>query len=612
VRALLLALAFSPALATALFVHQHAVNVPVWDDWERAPLVAAWEEGTLGFGDLYAPHIDHRMVFPRALMLVLNRLSGGDLVWENWSVYAIVLAAALAVHGLARRTLGEETRTLYGATFLCNLLIFSPLQWENLLWAVQTAFVLPMACLCAALLVLQSRLSRPVQFGLCLAAAVVATHSFSHGLLLWAAIPAVVLLKRDLAPPSARRRFLAAWLVAAAVVLVPYFTVGGYKTTSVHNYGVDQGEPTPALALLSESLSHPLSLAHFHLSMVGSQLARLTTREARDVAPVTGLLVHGLLLAAVAGVLARWRDSDVWNRSVPWVVLGGVALAACALASLGRALATSGLYALAPRYVSISLYVLLATVALAALLLRERGARWTPALLAGALICAQAGSWFVGLEGMRMWQQSRLQARTSLLFINHYEPRYVRRLDWDPEYPRAMANLLNRYGYLDPPLSADTKLAHFELSETELAAERGRIDLARATGEQLIVRGRAWLPGDDHRDSHGVLLTVRNPAGQRFVVGVGEGRSQPSFPMGRHDHLFNEIEFPFGEGVGRWKAKVSLSALPASPDVEVEVWAVDAGRMRLHRLAQRIAVRRSGDAVSVETREALPRAARER
>ena len=48
-RALLWVAAFSPALVTACLVARHAVDVPVWDDLERATLLQRWTEGSLDF-----------------------------------------------------------------------------------------------------------------------------------------------------------------------------------------------------------------------------------------------------------------------------------------------------------------------------------------------------------------------------------------------------------------------------------------------------------------------------------------------------------------------------------------------------------------------------------
>ena len=54
------AIVFLPAWLLLVLIAQNAVNMPVWDDWDRATLFEKWDAGTLTFADLYAPHIDHR------------------------------------------------------------------------------------------------------------------------------------------------------------------------------------------------------------------------------------------------------------------------------------------------------------------------------------------------------------------------------------------------------------------------------------------------------------------------------------------------------------------------------------------------------------------------
>jgi hypothetical protein len=162
-RALRLAAAFSPAAVTGWLAWRHAVNVPVWDDWLRAPLAAAWHDGTFGLGDLYAPHIDHRIVLPRLMMLANLALTGGDLRFEMGVTFAVALAGAAALCARLHRTLPAGAAA---ATFVANLFLFSPLQWENFLWAIQTAFVIPLACLSLALLALASPLSPHARFAL--------------------------------------------------------------------------------------------------------------------------------------------------------------------------------------------------------------------------------------------------------------------------------------------------------------------------------------------------------------------------------------------------------------------------------------------------------------
>ncbi|MFT4548173.1 MAG: hypothetical protein ACI9MB_002124 [Verrucomicrobiales bacterium] len=54
-RVILFLFAFSPALLTGYWISEFAVNVPVWDGWERGVLLRKAHEGTLDFAYLSSP-----------------------------------------------------------------------------------------------------------------------------------------------------------------------------------------------------------------------------------------------------------------------------------------------------------------------------------------------------------------------------------------------------------------------------------------------------------------------------------------------------------------------------------------------------------------------------
>ncbi|MEZ5300465.1 MAG: hypothetical protein R3F11_07365 [Verrucomicrobiales bacterium] len=180
------ATAFLPALILGILIKANAVNIPTWDDWERVPLIEKWESGELAFGDLYEPHIEHRIFFPRLIILGLNAASGGDLRAEMGFIFATTLLTGVAAYILLGRTLGAGSRLVAPAALAINLMIFSPLQWQNFLWGIQIAFMLPVCCIAWALVALGARrLGIWVRFGICLALALIGTHSFGHGMLIW-------------------------------------------------------------------------------------------------------------------------------------------------------------------------------------------------------------------------------------------------------------------------------------------------------------------------------------------------------------------------------------------------------------------------------------------
>ncbi|MEZ5329283.1 MAG: hypothetical protein R3F19_29895 [Verrucomicrobiales bacterium] len=600
----------------ALLVNKFAVNVPVWDDWERVYLIESFEEGEMTVADLYASHIEHRMVVPRIVTLALNKWSGGDLRVEMAFIFATVFLTAVAVFLLLRDTLAPDGTLLYGTTFCVNLLLFSPLQWENFLWAVQVAFMLPMCCVCWALVVLRVKRhwSASLKFAVCFLLALVATHSFSHGMLVWPVVLMAVSLQSDFsAVPKTRLVFLSAWVCVAGVVLVAYFSEFQNVSHSGHAYNQMPGEPPPGIANLSQTLANPDKAVRFFGSFLGNPLGRITRLPARDVAPWIGWILTACFVLGVGLWFMRWNKKEERARALPWLALGGTALSIAVMVALGRAEIAGVRSALTPRYSSMSLYLLLSVGLLGmhfvGSLLKHPGRRQVLfSVLAGAFLMAQFQSWSYGITRMRQWQSSRLHSLTSLLYINHFLPEGDRRLDGNLVMVRDLANVLNRYGYLARPLAEEATTAPFDESSKPLSKSRWAIDRAEmsAEGDALEIAGWTLLPDSaGGTASHGILVTrsAVNPSDPAEVLQVASIHALPPMSSEVADNAFNftrELEIP---DFCSWTTSLPLAELFAdsSESIVLTLFAVDARKMRMHRLAKTITVSASGSVFVEDT-----------
>jgi hypothetical protein len=591
-----LLLAFSPALVSALIVTQHAVEVPIWDDLERATLLQRWHEGTLDWRYVYSPHIEHRMGVPRLITLASAALGDGSLLTEQVIIFGIVVLTALLVHGLLRRTFPGRPAVVYGLTFVANVLLFSPLQWETFLFPIQTSFVTPPFGLCLALLALRSRLGYAAKFALCFAAAVLASNSFSHGVVLWGLMFAMVALQRGFGTPRVRVAFLAAWLVATAAVLVPHFTVDGYTNTSDFSY-VEKGERAPGLQLGSLPSRLPRALA-FYGAIQGSPLARTTVLDPRDVAPYTAAVLVGIFGLAALVALRRWRDAHLWDRWLPWLAMGGYAVVTCAAVGIGRSALNKWSYGLVPHYLTVSTYLLLADVVLVGLVVEDLLQRTRRPLLraalpralalgAGALLAFQALQWGIGVAGMREWKSARLQSRTAMLYLNHFEPQYLRRVSEELKDATKLVNRLNDVGYFVPPLLSDTRLCHFGIEAAPLAVADAKLARIKRAGAALIVEGYAQLP-EARRRADGVLLTVRDEAGRLVVAEHVELRGVPYAAIPESDHRFSGAHIPGVETFAGFRGKLPFARLPDRDSLRIQAWAVDSQRMVVRPFAQHV------------------------
>ncbi len=528
-------LAFTPALAGAFLVAENAVDVPLAEDWARAGLL---EPGLAGSDFALAPIPP----IPRLAARANARWFGGDLTLDMAFAFGLVLLAAFCVHGLLRRTFPDDAGALYANTFVANLLLFSPIQWESFLWSARAWSFLPFAALCAGLLALGSR--------------------WPNG---WKVATGALL----------------AAVTAATVPLSAFFAASGERA---------------GLTSLP--------------SLLGSPFARTSLLPAEDLAPAMGVLVAAFFVAGAAYCGALGRDSNLRRRAVPWLIVGGFSFAACALTLWVVAGAEDTLLS---RHATLSLYVCLAALPLLALgvahlrgrTLESRPAlcavfEWAPAFGLGILVVAIGLGWLVGLRGMQEWKSARLQARTSLVFLERFAPVHRVRLGGTATLDalRRAARVLDRHGQLRPALAGDEGFGPFAL-DGSLAAQWGDIESAWTSGAGLDLGGFAWF-ADSGRCADGVLVTARIGEEPRRVIAVAELQALLFPPIPDHDHIYNHARIPRVDERAAWRVRVPLQTLPQAPEVRIEAFAADSEALQLHRLTHEVVLRRTPAGPSAE------------
>jgi hypothetical protein len=335
--------------------------------------------------------------------------------------------------------------------------------------------------------------------------------------------------------------------------------------------------------------------------MLGSPFARIGLVAPLDVAPFTGAAVALFFAVPALLWLRRFRDAKGWNRGLPWVLLGGYGLALCLLASIGRSRLTMEGYGLLPHYVSVATYPLLAALPLAVLALRETEWRSAAPFAAGLLGAAIGVGWLVGTDGMAEWKSARLQARTALHFHALFPPQKIMRLDGSRDVLYRFAPVLDREGQLRPPLAKQPTLGAFLVEREPLDAEDAALTRVRASRDEVLVTGHAWLAGPGRR-ADGVAFAVERDGAWR-VIALGEMRGQPVLHLEPRDHIMNELELPGRADFAHFKARwLAASALPELPRAVVVPFAIDAERMRAHPLAQRLWIERSAGGTPLELR----------
>jgi hypothetical protein len=319
----------------------YTVNIPWADEWDYASVLGGARP--ISFALLWEQHNEHRVPLPKLIWFLSLRLSHYN--FRALSFFHILAFAGLSA-GLVVYAKFVRGWTAYSDAFF-PLLVLNPAHYQNLLWAWQIAFILPVLLIGVLLLVIVRTIVRDNSFTwksiviasaclillpLCGAVGLV----FGPVLSLW--VGYVALSHWESPERLSRHKRL---LLLAAVCIVILLAV-------LYLHGLEKPQqipPTPGFAAsLRASLEFLSGSFGFHAGLAW---------------PSIGLAMLILILASAAIVLtAVVRQTQARLSSIGFLLFLG---AGCLLAlSIGVGRAGFGVGAgLQPRYVTLALPALL-------------------------------------------------------------------------------------------------------------------------------------------------------------------------------------------------------------------------------------------------------------
>lgn len=215
-RPLIVVLAAAPALLVAWGLFRYGVDIPFYDEWHEARLVARTQSGTITWDDLWAPYNSHRLLFARLLWLPVSRFTGWNVLAECWLSWLVGLAALAVLLDWIRRSECALVSVRGAAlAFFFSLSCFSFNQVTR--WLSGFHLQIPLSVL-AALLGFTALLGMRFtwrRFGAAAACGFMSSFSFSAGLCFWPAA-LIPLLSQKYRSRGERGTAAAAWLLLAA------------------------------------------------------------------------------------------------------------------------------------------------------------------------------------------------------------------------------------------------------------------------------------------------------------------------------------------------------------------------------------------------------------
>ncbi|HEY0738676.1 MAG TPA: hypothetical protein VGD69_27405 [Herpetosiphonaceae bacterium] len=441
--------AILPPLYLVWIVLTQTVDLPFADQWALLPLLERSYQGTLTLRDLWAQHNEHRLLFPRLIMLALARLSG----WNTHVEMLANIALAAGIFGvLAYQLRATASMTKMAWIFLLpalSLAIFSLNQAENWWGGWNIQIFLNVLAVSASIVLLAQ--PAPSWWTLALAAlcGFVATYSYSTGLLIWP-IGALALLLTAARGSTRDWLRLGAWGVSGAIVIGSFF------------YAYIWNEQAPPLAAIVRNPRPYLTYAAAYLGAPPTRgaveyLFGVITGDVRAIcnlgdSDLCGYVNSAAITAGVTGlalfIVSSWALLRACSLPVllPYLALGCYALSTGVLTSLGRAVYGNH-QALAQRYATTATLFWIALLALLALCAQVYADR-RPARV-GALSMIALVTLLIGLSTLQgpdhfRWQYEFLApARQELLLLNNDE--MLQRIYPDPQVVREGAEVLRQH-----------------------------------------------------------------------------------------------------------------------------------------------------------------------
>lgn len=588
-RALRLALPWilvaAPALGLFFLIRKYRVNIPFLDDWMFVHMFEKERAGTLMLHDYFAVQMEHRMAFVRAVIMVFHKLWPTDVTKQMFFSWGLLALTYVNVALLLKQTSMRTFRAWWPVLALSGMIIFSPVQYRIVLWAMMFQVACPAYFLTTALVALGSRMDLWLRWVVMVLCASCATQSFATGLLVWVLPLPLMIWGGAIRERGERPWFIGLWLAAFVATIGLYFT--NLKNEADPAFAYKQGEEDTLRHDLSGFFSDPSRALPYVLRFLGSHLGRGTSFAVMDTSLCIGAVSLLLYMGVVAFGLRHWRREDLRCRLMPWAMLGAYSIGAGMLVALGRMWASqSGDNAISPRYVihgvplTVSLIVMVWMV-MGDLAHRRPSVRRTASrLMQGAgvvLLCGALLTWSAGWRLMEMWHSARERGAASTLFF-----KVMPRMDDVVPANRDLARRADDLGLLAPPMLNNLRLDNFRLVPRMLSVNTARLRSLDLEVEddvfRCVVRGFACLASRE-RVADGVFLTRRVPREGWEIFHVAQVTGMPLFLL---DTLAKDTQFVHTpsanigqEGLSGFNSTFSLDQLP--PGVhDIMAWAYNA------------------------------------
>jgi len=313
-------LALIPLVFLIFVVMTYAVPVPFLDQWDMVPLLQKTYGGELAFHDLWAQHIEHRLIFPQLIMLGLARLTGWNIRYELAANIVLAVGIMAIIVRQIRQTGRKLGVDLDWAIPASALTVFSVSQYENWLWGWQLQMLLNVLAVIGGTVLLSKQPFRWGRFAGAALLGIVATYSFANGAAFWP-IGLLILLVVT-AGQKQRAASIAGWLGVSILTMWSYW------------YHYQQSADNP---LLRQAILMPLEYAHYVINYLGGIYAQFPpSANLINRALVLVLGLGGPCVAVWLGWRMARRGKEDFIAVLPFLAMSAYSVCGALLTGLGR------------------------------------------------------------------------------------------------------------------------------------------------------------------------------------------------------------------------------------------------------------------------------------
>ncbi len=530
-----------------IFVANFSVNVPYGDQWDLVYFFENVSINKLNFVDFFAQHNEHRIVFPRIIIVILAFMTKWNIKYELYFSVFLAFITFLAIYKLSSlQSENQHNPSLHLLNILTSILIFSLVQHENWLWGFQIAWFLINACLVIAILIITLSKDNPERLYFAAIPCFIASFSLIQGLLTWlAVIPSIVSLKSSSRQKSIR---IIIWISLFAITCTIYF--------------INYQKPAHKVDIFF-FLREPLIAGRYFFTLLGTPLVSESI-----LSPIIGVTVFlSFLILIVRSLKASQFRFKISLEATSWISIGLFVLLFAFITTVGRA--SFGVeQAMASRYTTSSVLLIISTLYLWQLFSSK--SVFVAGIIIGLLLVNSANA-IPQAKSLQAERQAGATCLELVNFINESSDSCLESLYPAPSAVRKLAIILEQLGFRRFP--KDIVLI------TNSAKNHGYIDLPPTTADLLTlskigslnIAGWAILP-DSQEFPKTVFFSYGN--NRSFFANAVINLDSPDVAKALNSSKYSKV---------RWSANILFNSLPLGETV-IKAWVYDPDGKKLIKL----------------------------